>query len=253
MRHLWEGYRRKTAHGWRARESEWALRDINFAVAGGEILGVVGGNGSGKTTLLQCLAGVLRPTRGNLTIQGRVGSLVDATGFHPDLTGRENIRVLATLMDLGSRRTVDVLRGAEDLSELGEDVLVAPIRTYSAGMGLRLGLGLVLAAEPDVLLVDEVLAVGDEHFQTAAWLSIRKLAASGSSVVVVSHRLDDIARNCCRVLVLRDGEVSVLGAPEEALDRYRADMGDLVHQPAPPTRWEFSFHQHRSHRSARRR
>ena len=247
--HLWEGYRPKTALGFRRlRQVHWALHDVSFDVAAGEIVGVLGGNGSGKTTLLQTVSGVLRPSKGEIRTVGRVTSLVDATGFHPELTGHENVHVAAQLLGVNRAELDDVIEEVAEFSELSEQVWNTPMRTYSAGMWLRLGLSLVLHIRPSVVLLDEVLAVGDERFQTQAWARVRQLCEGGCAVLVVTHRLEQVGVYCDRAVVLDHGELVFEGAAREAVDSYLARGGGDGEEP----RW-LNFGQHQVRRRRRRR
>lgn len=221
-------YRTRTRLGWRRRNADaWALRDVDLAVGGGQSLGVIGGNGSGKTTLLQALAGVIRPSAGEVEVQGRVASLVDlSAGFHRDLTGRENLLIGGVLLGLGR----DEVRARADeiiaFSGLPTPALDWPLAAYSAGMGLRLGFSLVAHSDPSVLLVDEVLAVGDEAFQRQCVARVSALQAGGCAVVLVSHDLDLVRDHCDEVAVLDAGRVRLVGAPGEAVEHYVAHRAD---------------------------
>jgi ABC-type polysaccharide/polyol phosphate transport system ATPase subunit len=221
---LWEGFRRRGRYGWRQPgEPRWALRDISLTVGRGRALGVIGANGSGKTTLLQVLAGVLRPTRGGVSVRGRTASLVDlSAGFHRDLTGHENLLIGGVL--LGMPRA-EVRRRYDEIvafSGLASDSLDAPLSAYSAGMGLRLGFSLVVHTEPDVLLVDEVLAVGDEAFRAQGIAKVDQLRSEGTTLVLVSHDLDLVRDHCDEVAVLEEGSLGRIGSPEDAVGYYRS-------------------------------
>ena len=223
---LWEAYRPRGRLGWRRGEPAWALRDVDLEVAPGQCLGVVGGNGSGKTTLLQVVAGVLRPTRGRVTVRGRVASLVDlSAGFHRDLTGHENVLVGGVLLGLSRHEIRERYDDIVAFSGLPADALDWPLAAYSAGMGLRLGFSLVAHTEPDVLLVDEVLAVGDAAFQRQCLARLEQLRGSGCAVMIVSHDLDLIRAHCQDVAVLDRGEVATLGPTEASLAHYLAQPG----------------------------
>ena len=192
----------------------------------GHCLGVVGGNGSGKTTLLQVVAGVLRPTRGTVTVRGRVASLVDlSAGFHRDLTGHENVLVGGVLLGLSRKEIRDRYDEIVAFSGLPADALDWPLAAYSAGMGLRLGFSLVVHTAPDVLLVDEVLAVGDAAFQRQCLERVDHLRADGCAVMIVSHDLDLVRHHCQEVAVLDRGEVVTLGPTEASLERYLSAPG----------------------------
>ena len=231
---LWEGYRRRGRYGWRRRgEPTWALRDVSLTVGQGRALGVIGANGSGKTTLLQVLAGVLRPSRGRVEVRGRSASLVDlSAGFHRDLTGHENVLIGGVLLGLSRdeiRRRYDEI---VDFSGLPADALDAPLSAYSAGMGLRLGFSLVVHTDPDVLLVDEVLAVGDEAFRAKSLGRVDQLRANGTSLVLVSHDLDLVQQRCDDVAVLERGELASIGPPAESVEYYRARRDRDVSGPS---------------------
>jgi ABC-type polysaccharide/polyol phosphate transport system ATPase subunit len=226
---LWEAYRKRTRLGWRQRTGvTWALRDVHLAVPRGRALGIVGGNGSGKTTLLQVAAGVIAPTRGRVLTAGRVASLVDlSAGFHRDLTGHENLLIGGVLLGMTRaeiRARYDDIAG---FSGLTADALGQPLAAYSAGMGLRLGFSLVAHSDPDVLLVDEVLAVGDERFQHQCVDRVAQLRSAGCAVMLVSHDLALVRAHCDEVAVLDAGEVVHRGPAEDAVAWY-ADRRAVV-------------------------
>jgi ABC-type polysaccharide/polyol phosphate transport system ATPase subunit len=216
---VWEAYRRRTRLGWRRRgEPHWALRDVSVSVPGGGCLGVIGGNGSGKTTLLQVVGGVLRPTRGRVEVRGRLATLVDlSAGFHRDLTGRENLLIGGVLLGLSREEVRERLEEIVAFSGLDDDAVDAPLAGYSAGMGLRLGFSLVVCSRPDVLLVDEVLAVGDDAFQRRCLARIRELRDEGCAVMFVSHDMGLIREHTDETAVLERGELAMVGPPEEAV------------------------------------
>jgi ABC-type polysaccharide/polyol phosphate transport system ATPase subunit len=220
---LSKAYRARSRWGGRRGPTRWALRDVDLEVAPGRTVGVIGSNGSGKTTLLQVLAGVLVPTSGQVRTQGRVASLVDLTaGFHRDLTGHENLMVGGVLLGVGRR---ELARRYDDIvafSGLETDALDRPLAGYSAGMGLRLGFALVVATEPDVLLVDEVLAVGDEAFQQRGLARIDELRRAGTAVVLVSHDMALVQARCDEVAVLDAGRVVDVGEPAATVAGYVA-------------------------------
>jgi lipopolysaccharide transport system ATP-binding protein len=223
VRDLWVGYRMKTKRGWRASERKWALQDVSFTVAPGDFLAVVGGNGSGKTTLLQCLIGVITADRGEINVSGRVASLIDlAAGFHRELTGRENLLLAGVLSGLTRKELLAKERAITEFADLEAGTLDAPLRTYSAGMILRVGFSVAVHTDPRVLLVDEVLAVGDEAFQRRCLDKVHELRNGGCAVVMVSHDLDMVEANSERVMVFDAGRVQMAGAPSEALAHYRS-------------------------------
>ena len=220
---LWEGYRpgRRRRLPWRG-EWNWALRGIDLHVDSGEVVGVVGHNGSGKTTLLKSIAGVLRPTRGSVSTTGRVSSLVDlAAGFHRDLSGHENLLIGGVLLGLPRAEIRARYDEIIDFSGLDDDALAEPISTYSTGMGLRLGFALVACSRPSVVVVDEVLAVGDDAFQRRCIDAVVSMVDDGCAAVLASHDLDLMAKHCDRLTVLHHGEQCHDGSVTDGLERYR--------------------------------
>jgi lipopolysaccharide transport system ATP-binding protein len=199
----------------------WAVRDVSFAVEPGEALGIIGPNGAGKSTMLKLLTRILRPTRGEIQVRGRVGALIEvAAGFHPDLTGRENIYLQGAVM--GMKRAE--IRGRFDriveFSGISE-FIDTPVKRYSTGMSARLGFSVAAHLEPDVLIIDEVLAVGDYTFQAKAFDRIHDLVVeSGIPVVVVSHQLDRVATLCNKAVFLNHGEAVCQGTPADCISAY---------------------------------
>jgi ABC-type polysaccharide/polyol phosphate transport system ATPase subunit len=206
----------------RSVEEFWALRDVSFCVAPGSAFGIVGENGSGKSTLLKLVAGLLRPTHGRLAVRGRlVGLLELGTGFHPDLTGRENIFLNASLLGLGRRETERRLDAIVDLA--GIDRFVdTPLKHYSSGMQVRLGFAVAMHTDPDVLVTDEVLAVGDEAFQRQCFERIEALLRRGTTVLFVSHSLELVRRLCAEAVWLDRGEAKASGPSAAVVDAYLA-------------------------------
>jgi lipopolysaccharide transport system ATP-binding protein len=251
---LWEAYRRRGRSGWRRRgDVTWALRDVSLEVPRGSMLGVVGSNGSGKTTLLQVLAGVLSPTRGTASVDGRVASLVDlSAGFHRDLTGHENLVIGGVLLGVPRaelRRRYDEIVA---FSGLAPEALDAPLSSYSAGMGLRLGFSLVVHTDPDVLLVDEVLAVGDESFQRQCVAEVERLQGSGCAVVLVSHDLGLVRRHCDRAALLDGGNLVEVGPPADVVEHHAVSVRSAPDDPLPADRRLFEVSD-RARASRRRR
>jgi lipopolysaccharide transport system ATP-binding protein len=202
------------------RREFWALRDVAFDVRHGEALGVIGPNGAGKSTVLKLLTKILKPTRGQCSVRGRVGSLIEvAAGFHPDLTGRENIFLQAAIMGMKRAEIARKLDQVVDFAGVGE-FIDTPIKRYSSGMNARLGFSIAAHLDPDVLLIDEVLAVGDRAFQERCYARMRHFCDSGVAIVLISHNLSAIASLCKQTLVLRGGEVQTLGATQESLAAY---------------------------------
>lgn len=205
----------------------WALRDVSFSVAPGQALGLMGPNGAGKSTALKLLTRILRPTRGRAGATGRVGALIDvAAGFHPDLTGRENIFLQGAIMGMPRRETERKFDRIVDFS--GIPLFIdTPVKRYSSGMHARLGFAIAAHLDPDVLIVDEVLSVGDASFQQKAFARVEELVRSGIPVVVVSHQLDAISSLCTHALLLDRGVVRMRGTPQECITTY-------LHGLAPP-------------------
>ena len=198
----------------------WAVRDLSFEVAPGQTLGIIGPNGSGKSTTLKLLTRIYEPTRGYCEARGRVGTLIEVSaGFHGDLTGRENVFLQGAIMGM---KQAEIIRRFDEIVEFSgiADFIDTPVKRYSSGMNARLGFAIAAHLEPDVLIIDEVLAVGDMSFQERAFGRIRDLARSGLPVVIVSHQLERIAELCTDVIVLRKGEVSARGTASDAIAAY---------------------------------
>ena len=202
------------------RDEFWALRDVSFTIEPGQTLGVIGNNGAGKSTILKILTRILRPSGGSYLVRGRIGALIEvAAGFHPDLTGRENIFLQGAIMGMGKTQTHRKLDEIIAFSEI-EEFIDTPVKRYSSGMNARLGFSIAAHLDPDVLIIDEVLAVGDYQFQRKAFGRIRDLARSGMPVVVVSHQLDRIAELCTQAMLLSQGAMVCLGAPVDVIGAY---------------------------------
>lgn len=213
-----------------------ALDDVSFSVAPGEVLGVIGPNGAGKSTVLRLLTGLLQPDAGTVTVRGRVGALIElAAGFHPDLTGRENVFLQGAILGLSRadvRRRFDAI---VDFAEV-EAFLDTPVKHYSSGMNARLGFAIAVHTEPEVLLVDEILSVGDRAFQAKAFGRIAAEVRRGIPVVVVSHQLDRIATLCQRALLIAGGRVAFDGPATECIAAYMANAHlavDVAVGPCP--------------------
>jgi ABC-type polysaccharide/polyol phosphate transport system ATPase subunit len=205
----------------RARGTDvWALRDVSFRVHPGEAVGLVGRNGSGKTTLLRLLAGIVKPTTGRVAVGGRVGSLLElGAGFHPEFTGRENVFLNGSIHGLSR---ADVRRHLDEIVAFAEleRFIDLPVRTYSSGMAMRLGFAVAAHLEADVLLLDEVFAVGDEAFQRKCFGKIFEFKQRGGTILFVSHDAAAVERLCERAVLLRDGRVELDGPTHEAILRY---------------------------------
>jgi len=212
----------------RLREERWALRDISFSVAAGEAIAIIGPNGSGKTTLLKLMARILRPTSGSIAIRGRLSPLLDLiAGFHLDLTGRKNIYLNGSLVGFGRREVDQRMEEIEQFSELGE-FLDTPMRSWSAGMIMRLGFSIATTVDPDILAIDEVLAVGDEAFQRKSFDKIREFRNAGKTLVMVSHDMVRIRRLCQRAIWLDEGVIQADGPCDEVVDLYVRSVDGTV-------------------------
>jgi lipopolysaccharide transport system ATP-binding protein len=203
------------------RHSEkWALRDVSFTLERGRSLGVVGSNGAGKSTLLKILTGTTRPTTGTYRVTGCLGSLLElGAGFHPDFSGRDNIFMNAAVLGVPRREVRERFDELADFAELGE-YLERPVRTYSSGMTMRLAFATALLAKPDVLILDEVLAVGDAYFQKKCMDRIRAIRKGGAAVLFVSHSIYHVRQICDEALWLHDGSVVERGDPTSVTDHY---------------------------------
>jgi lipopolysaccharide transport system ATP-binding protein len=203
-----------------APDSFWALHDVSFAVPPGQILGIVGSNGAGKSTLLRLIAGVGRPDAGKITVHGRLGALLAlGAGFHPDLTGRENAYINGIIGGLTRREVHRQFASIVGFAEL-EDGIDNPLHTYSAGMRMRLAFAVAIHIQPEVLLVDEALSVGDLRFQRKCLDRIVAFKADGCAILLVSHDLTLVRQLCDDVMWLRGGQVVTCGPPDEVLGQY---------------------------------
>ena len=197
-----------------------ALHDISFDLRRGEALGIIGLNGSGKSTLLQIIAGVLPPTCGRVHTHGRIAALLElGSGFNPELTGRENIHINGAILGLTRARIDAVIDDIIDFADIG-DYIEQPVKTYSSGMALRLAFSVQVHVEPDILIVDEALAVGDAAFQAKAMTRIQQILARGTTLLFVGHDLNALRAFCQRAILLEDGRMAMLGAPEEVIEEY---------------------------------
>lgn len=222
--------------GWRhagPRGTFWALRGVSFSVEPGEMLGVVGSNGSGKSTLLRMLGGVMRPDEGRIRAAAEVSGLLDLNaGMHPDLTGRENAIGVGILSGLSRAEITARMDDVIDFAEI-EGFIDEPVRTYSAGMRLRLGFAVAAQTRPRILLVDEVLAVGDIGFQRKCLDRIAEFRAGGCAIVLISHDLAQVEATCDRVLWLRDGAVAGLGAARGVVSLFQSEMLQATAERTP--------------------
>lgn len=203
-----------------------ALDDVSFRVAKGEAFGVIGGNGSGKSTLLKTVAGILKPTSGELVVDGRVAALIElGAGFHPEISGRENIFINGAVLGLSRREVEARFDRIVEFSGLA-DFIEEPVKNYSSGMYVRLGFAVAIHTDPDVLLVDEVLAVGDEAFAHRCLARIEEFLGAGKTLLLVSHSLDLVETHCDRAMWLDRGSVRLIGDPRRVIDTYRQAVAE---------------------------
>ena len=212
-------------------EYVWAIQDINFEVQQGEVLGIIGKNGAGKSTLLKILSKVTAPTTGSIKAKGRIAALLEVgTGFHPELTGRENIYLNGTILGMTKREVTAKLDEIVDFAGV-ERYLDTPVKRYSSGMMVRLGFAVAAHLEPEILIVDEVLAVGDAEFQKKAVGKMQEVSKEGGrTVLFVSHNMNSVQVICTECLFLRNGEVVTLGKPVEIIQRYLKNQKENSHQ-----------------------
>ena len=203
-----------------ATEDFWAVRDVNFSIYAGEAVGIIGENGSGKSTTLKLISRILEPTSGGVSVRGKVSALLElGTGFHPDLTGRENIFLNGSLLGISRKEMARRYDAIVTFAEIGE-FIDTPIKHYSSGMVMRLGFAVAINVDPDILLTDEVLAVGDEAFQRKCLDYIAELRRRGVTIIFVSHALDAVRSLCNRAIWLDHGQVVADGPSAEVVDRY---------------------------------
>ncbi len=198
----------------------WALRDVSFEVQRGESLGIIGANGAGKSTILKLLSSITTPTSGEITINGRLSALIEVgSGFHPELTGRENIFLSGSILGMRRREIAAKLESIVEFAGLSQ-FLDVPVKRYSSGMYVRLGFSIAAHLEPDILLLDEVLAVGDASFQAKCLDRIKELERAGTTIVFISHDLIAVERVCDRAILMQRGEVVASGPPGEVIRKY---------------------------------
>lgn len=217
---------RNRVSGWlkgHHKERFYALRDVSFTLEQGESLALVGANGAGKTTILSLVAGLVWPDSGEVTVNGRVGALLElGSGFHPDLTGRENLRLNAALLGMGRQKAAELAEPIVEFAEIG-DFIDEPLRTFSSGMILRLAFSVAIHLDPEILLIDEVLAVGDERFQAKCLEKVHGLRAKGTSLIFVSHASKAIRTFCDKAVWLDRGRVQMQGSAEDVVNAYTGE------------------------------
>lgn len=206
---------------WKAHREFWALKDISFKIEAGTTTGIVGPNGSGKSTLLQIITGTLEPTHGSVSIEGRVAALLElGAGFNPEFTGIENIFMNAALMGFSGAETENLLPEIASFAEIG-DFIYQPLKTYSSGMYIRLAFAAAIAVAPQILIIDEALAVGDAVFQHRCMRRIKEMQENGTTILFVSHDPGAIRALCNRAVLLNHGEKIAEGSPPDVLNRYQ--------------------------------
>lgn len=206
----------------RATEEHWVLRNVEFSIAPGETVGIIGQNGAGKSTLLKLITGTTQPSEGGITRTGRVAAILElGMGFNPDLTGRQNAYHSAGLMGYTQLQIVEAMPDIEAFAEIGE-YFDEPVRTYSSGMQMRVAFSVATAFRPDLLIVDEALSVGDSYFQHKSFDRIRQFRDEGISIMLVTHGMADVKTLCDRVILLDKGMVLKDGKPDEVVDFYNA-------------------------------
>lgn len=204
----------------------WANRDISFEVKAGEALALIGQNGAGKSTLLKAITGTIRPTLGQVVVHGHVSAILElGLGFNPEFTGRQNIYHAGGLMGFSRASLSSLMPAIEEFAEIGE-FFDQPTRVYSSGMQARLAFALVTARQPDLLIIDEVLSVGDSYFQHKSFERIRQFKEQGTTIILVTHSLSDVRSLCSRVILLDQGRVLRDGLPDEVVDYYNAMVAD---------------------------
>jgi len=235
VKNLWKKYRlqtepdvtlKKKVINFLSREKNppppevWVLRNINFHVDRGEMLGIIGQNGVGKTTILKLIARIIKPTKGEIEISGTITTLLElGTGFHPELTGRENIFLNGAILGIRKKQLMNVINDIIYFSEL-EHFIDVPVKFYSSGMYMRLAFSVAAFVDTDIILVDEVLSVGDESFQRKCFRKIHEMKQKGKTIVFVSHNLNAVAELCDRVIWLKSGEIQEVGKPEKVIESY---------------------------------
>ena len=211
----------RLVRGWKNKtEERTVLKDINLEIDKGETVALIGVNGSGKSNLLKLMTKIIYPNKGTLKTYGKLTSLLElGAGFHPDFTGRENIYFNAAIFGLTKKEIDDRLQSIIEFSELG-DFIDSPVRTYSSGMYMRLAFSVAINVDAEILLIDEILAVGDQHFQDKCFTKLEELAKSKMTIVIVSHSLDSIKKLCNRAIWINEGKVAMDGKCSEVIDEY---------------------------------
>jgi lipopolysaccharide transport system ATP-binding protein len=224
-RHVWGRRARGSADDAGDREL-WAIRDVSFEVRKGEVVGLIGHNGAGKSTLLKILSRITDPTSGQAWFDGRMGSLLEVgTGFHPELTGRENVFLSGAILGMTRREIASKFDEIVDFAGVGR-FIDTPVKRYSSGMYVRLGFAVAAHLEPEVLIIDEVLAVGDASFQRKCLTKMRAASQDGRTILFVSHNMGSVQELCHRAIVMKSGQIAAEGTPYEAAALYLKSIGD---------------------------
>src|SRR5690349_23542870 len=214
------------------RTDFWAVRNLNFTVERGEALGIIGHNGAGKSTVLKLLSSITAPTSGEIVVDGRLAALIEiGSGFHPELTGRENVYLNGVLLGMRRREITAKLKSIVEFAGV-EQFIDTPVKHYSSGMYLRLGFSIAAHLDPEILLLDEVLAVGDAAFQAKCLDRVTELRRAGTTIVFISHNLHAVSRLCERTLLLRSGEIVLDGPTNEVIAEYEKILFNLT--PSTP-------------------
>jgi lipopolysaccharide transport system ATP-binding protein len=242
FQNVWKGFRRRSSRvllrsllkslvmGRETKEEFHALKNVSFRVQPGEGVAIVGANGAGKSTLLSLVAGLVPPDQGSVTVNGRISPLLElGSGFHPDLTGLENIKMNASLLGIDHKRFDEISQSIIDFADIG-DFIFEPLRTYSTGMGMRLAFSVAICVDPDILLVDEVLAVGDSAFQAKCFDRILDFKRRGKTILCVSHSAGTVRELCGRGIWLDHGELMLDGPLAEVAAAYE---GRLAYHSKP--------------------
>ena len=240
LKEAWTGIRRGSTSGLRRVRSEpfWALRDVSLEVPRASMFGLVGRNGSGKSSLLRVIAGIYRPTSGSVAVQGRISALLElGAGFHPALSGRENVYLNASILGVSKAEIDDRVDQIIEFSGL-EEFIDSPVKIYSSGMYVRLGFAVAVHVNPEVLIVDEVVAVGDEEFQLRCFSHLESLRSEGVTIVLVSHDLGMLRANCDQMAWLNRGELVAIGEPHDVVNAYLDTVdtegaASVGHRPRP--------------------
>ena len=203
-----------------------ALKHVDLSIKRGQSIGIIGANGSGKSTLLKLITGILTPTEGVVTVNGRISALLElGAGFHPDFTGRENITINGIILGMSAKQIRAATPRIIEFAEIG-DFIDEPVRIYSSGMFLRLAFAVAVHVEPDILLIDEILAVGDEYFQHKSSAKLQEFRTGGKTIVIVAHSLETLRTWCEELVWIDTGVVRLRGPPDQVIDAYRAAVAE---------------------------